>query len=261
MKLQLSTLLAAAFGAIAPNLVGMAQQAVRGHPDASAGYLYANAGFWVGTMIFAVMGIGIAWSYSEKSKRRAVALGAAAPALILGWAQGSGDQASSHTAAGAMRVKSPIVSVTYAAESPLIPVLSRQQRDHVWVLVTGLVSGDTASDLVVVLGSTSTQPDRVVFRLHVPSEPIAIPGSAKQVYLTVHGESSNLLPVPNADTLKLELKARTKSFWGGFRRAFGIRDRSTPQLEIQQVRMPTSTGLGMAPPVLSVSLSREKSWV
>src|SRR5437899_7019108 len=42
------------------------QQALISGPDPDAGYLYARLGFWVGTLVFAVLGGGIAYFRSEE---------------------------------------------------------------------------------------------------------------------------------------------------------------------------------------------------
>jgi hypothetical protein len=233
MKISTPIVIAGAFGAIAPNLVGMAQQALHGHPDAGASYLYSEAGFWVGTLVFAVLGFGIVLFYEEKSPRRAVALGAAAPALVLGWAQGTSGGSTQQAHGDAAPLFPAVVTVAYAAEPALASASPLQRNDTTWVLVSGLSAGDTSSDLVAMLGSTGTQPARMVFRLDANRPPIALPPGTQSVYVVVGGAESNRLTVAGGDTLKLQLSFTDGSFWRGFRRAFGLREATgrRPQLQ------------------------------
>jgi hypothetical protein len=224
MKISTPIVFAGAFGAIAPNLVGMAQQALRGHPDAGASYLYGEAGFWVGTLVFAVLGFGIVLFYEEKSPRRAVALGAAAPALVLGWAQGTSGSSAQQARGDAAPPFPAVVTVAYAAEPTGASATALQRDDTTWVVVSGLSAEDTGSELVAILGPTGPQPARMVFRLDASSPPIALPPGTQSVSVVVGGAESNRLTVAGGDTLKLQVTYTDGSFWKGFRRAFGLRD-------------------------------------
>ncbi len=229
---KLEIFFAGAFGGLGPNLIGMANQALRQTPDPQVGYLFSDLGFWVGALTLALVGGCVAFFYKETSAKKAIALGAAAPALMLGLAQGnpSGQTSPAHAAAGAtVPVAAWVVGTAYAKETTTWQAPTEEFSIH----VSGLqAASGSETDLVAVLASqpgrppTESYPRELVFQLSPTDSVISVPRNVREVYVRVGGVTSNRLPIPDftGDALTVVLEIPDKSFLTGFARALGFRN-------------------------------------
>ncbi len=245
-RFKLEVCLAGAFGGLAPNLIGMASQALRAAPDPEVGYLFANFGFWVGALTLAFVGGSVAHFYRETSVKKAVALGAAAPALLLGLAQGSPSVQLSQAPAVAGTAVSWIMGTVYAQE----PMPTEPDAGRFWIAVSGLkIVKEAEVDLVAVLSaeplrpSARSLPSELVLRLSPTDSVVPVPRNAREVYVRLAGVTSNRLAIPRfeGDTLGVLLEVPDRSFITGLARSLGFRNVKSRRPEIQ-IRPPNEDG-------------------
>lgn len=221
---------AGALGAAGPNLLRMAREALQTAAPADPSYL--NLGFWVGLAVFAIVGGAIASWKKPADFMTALAVGATAPALVLGANNGAGSTTSEAH------------STTIAARTGwLVTPLLAESRDVVqgrwrWVRVTGLSdAGSAGADLVAVLGVpattsiTDTVPEQVRFHMQGNEAVVRVPAQTRQVLVAVGGARTAPLTITSlpGDTVTVQLTVGDRSFASGFRRALGLRDFATAE--------------------------------
>jgi len=232
------------FGAIAPNQVGGAQQLVSRATDPSAGYLLANLPYVIGTAMIGLLGAGVLAFVREKNPLKAMALGATAPALILGWAQGHPDTASVSDAAHAeLNATKAVIVATASPARVLMQVVPAQVGRPTHLELRGLaVARRPGAELVFVL-STAVAPNaaaRAEIRYGLPARDTTyrVPDVADRVYVQVGRERSN--PVALTGTqgplLRLRFTVLHQAAFTGFARAFGIRSARSGGLSPTRVR-------------------------
>lgn len=243
---KISVLMAGGFGGIAPSLVAAANQARVG--PGSEGYLFVELPFWVGALASALLGALLVYFYKESSTRKAVALGAAAPSLILGFAGGlPAPQATEHsqTAMAGWVVGVAEAMLPPRAWTPPKPATG----DSLWIRIDGLATAGTkpANIVAVYPVSGAAQPGQVPEEITLHLAPrdtlVSVPRSFRsrpllEVYMTVGGAATGHIAVVHAvkDTLHVNLEVSERSFLSSFGRAFGFR--SAPVSAVLKVMPP-----------------------
>ncbi len=232
-------LLAGYVGGILPYLLGMAKEAVSGAPIAGT-YLYLNGGYWVGTLIFGAIGGLVAFYFGETEIKKALAMGAAAPGLVLGLGQGG--QAKSVATLEPPRPALAVVEWlvgTARADQPTMAV-ARPSGDTLWVRVLGVDSlSGTHVDLVALVRHAAGAPSTVTYRLTPTSSTVPMQRSATTgVFLVVDGASTDTISMGSVggDTLTLRLAVKDRSFFSGLARTFGVRSVAPRQPAVTVVR-------------------------
>ena len=222
-----SILLAGFVGGILPYLLGMAKEAVSGSPVTET-YLYQNFGYWVGTLIFGAIGGLVAFYLGETEIRKALAMGVAAPGLVLGLGQGGPTKnvAALDPPAHKVALASWLVGTAQAQEPRLLTAV-RLRGDTLWVHVLGVdsVSGAQA-DLVLLVRHAPTAPSTVTYHLTPATATVPISrGATTALYLVVAGVRTDTVGLASAtgDTLTLRLTVKDRTFFSGLARAFGVR--------------------------------------
>ena len=254
IKGALQIILAGMFGGMAPNLAGMAQNVV-GNGQADSGYLVADLGMWIGTVILGLIGGGLVFFYKETHTNKAVALGAAAPALLLGMANGSpaGQERKDHQADPAAVVAEigyvdtgrPNVVRVWNASAPAGVRLDAFQRSNSrYVHLSGLETVESSDiDLIAVIhGDGDRQHEELARHVDPDGGTVAIPSSAVEIYLRVDDMQSNRLRLSDivSDTVTVELTVVRRGIRSGIARALGRRV-SKRKIEI---RFASSDGRG-----------------
>lgn len=237
IKGSLQIMLAGMFGGMAPNLAGMAQNVV-GNAQAEFGYLVADIGMWIGTIILGLIGGGLVFFYKETHTNKAVALGAAAPALVLGMANGSPErqEQKAHQADPAAVVEQigyvdpgwPNVVSVWNASAPAGARLDTFQRSNSrYVHLSGLEAVESSDiDLIAVVpGDGDRQHEELARHVDPDGGTVAIPSSAVEIYLRVDEMQSNRLQLSDIvnDTVTVELTVVRRGIRSGIARALGRR--------------------------------------
>jgi hypothetical protein len=236
--------LAGFFGGVAPNLIGGAQQLVRRAPDPSGVYMLADPWFLLGTVVIGLIGGALLYFVGEPDLRKAIALGAAAPALILGWAQGfPSNQPASPSAE--LPVSASQFLVATASRSPGTPIdaVVAQSGGPIVVHLQGVKDvGFSGLDLVAVLrgaaGPGRSARREVRYGLPARDTLLQIDGSANRVYVQLGNETSNTVELTpgTSQPVLLKVTLRATAAPGGFARAFGIRSAPARRLQLARVR-------------------------
>lgn len=218
-------------GGAIPYLLGMAHEAVSGRAGGDI-FLYQNPGYWLGTLLFGLIGAVVVYFFGESDRRKAFVMGAAAPGLVLGLAQGGSQEA---TALGPARAEtlaaaSWLISDAMAQPAPAQDTSSRR-RDTLWVRVIGLDSVLRARTSLVTVGThlaTGSPRSQDLHALPLPDQPAAylpVPRTARGVFLTVGDARTDTVTVSGilGDTLTLRLDVKDQRFLSGFARVFGVR--------------------------------------
>jgi hypothetical protein len=209
----------------------MAQNAVAGAPG-PGGPLYASPGFWIGTLTIAAISGFMAAVFADK-KRTALSLGALAPALILGYQQGSpAPQGSSSSAAQHALLPTWLVQPALAeVPSPTTLHVAPSQGPDSVRFVRVVFSGGSEADLVAVVRSHAqalqlAAPATEEVRVHLtgPRSVVAIPRQTREVYAVLpNATTSRVSLTAGSDTVTLQLSVSEQRFMSGFARAFGVR--------------------------------------
>jgi hypothetical protein len=234
-------ILAGAFGGIAPNVIGGAQQLLRRTPDASGHYLLVDPWFLFGTLVVGVISGTFLFFAHERNALKAMALGAAAPAVILGWAQGIPSNPSpSGNALVPTVAESTAVKQSTEWTRPLI--LPARDGGPVLVDLRGLQeSGLAGLDFVAVLRGdpASTAPVRAELRYRLPARDttVQVPAQAIRAYVQLGNETSNFIELPaDSPLLRLRVALQRPPASAGFARAFGVRSAPLRHLLLTRLR-------------------------
>ncbi len=227
-------------GAIAPNLLQATSQALSGSGDP----LMTQATFWVGAIVAASFGALLVYFYDERSPQKAIALGAAAPALILGFAGGlpqraddSGPQDNgpaaqvSDTSASAV----PVVLIPAAGR----PTIGATQPSVVMVRGTGFEHARQLDLVAVQVRGGAQQPNRITG----VGIPVPLPSGTTEIFIRADGAESNRVSLAgvSADTVVVTVTVQAPGV-RGFARAFGIRNAGSLRVSLELA----ATGAGNA---------------
>lgn len=224
-------IMAGFFGALAPNLMQAATQALHAGSDP---LLIAQLPFWTGATIVAGLGALLVYFYDERSAKRAVALGAAAPAFILGLTQGLQTAPLSDPSA-----TGPDAGVVDSAKH--VPVTWKPARG--WAVLatgprfaivrtTGLERARRV-DLVTVSGERVT-----LHPVRRASVTVRLPVGTGMLYVTADGITSERISLSGVrgDTVMVAVSVRPSGL-RSFGRAFGIRNAGGLRVTVELTAM------------------------
>lgn len=231
--------LAGFFGGVAPNVIGGAQQLVLRTPDQQSGYLLADPAFLIGTSVIGLIAGALLFFANESNPLKAMALGASAPALILGWAQGGASHPAGPPSADRVGRAQGYAAVSVQLASwPRVDAVFAQYGPSVLVSLRGLrEAGLPRADLVTVPRSASGS-GRIVYTL-TPNDSVAyVSASTSQIYLQYGSATSNRLTLRPGEHGPIFLRATVTraGIPPGFMRAFGIRGASNLAIELTRIR-------------------------
>lgn len=244
------SVLAGFFGAMAPNVLqGTAQAAT----SSGGVLLVAEVTFWLGAVVAASLGALLVFFYDERSPKRAITLGAAAPALLLGLATGLPTQGGAgrvandnHPIAQVGHVRSQVASVQGGEGSRIFATSAVITLAHSTVVVVRGTGMSHASHLTLVaVNSRHSTVGRYAFResgdrIHVPEGTIGL-------FVIADGAKSNSISIEGVEADSVTLKVTvTVPAVRGFARAFGVHNAGSIRVRLElagksKVTRPTGT--------------------
>ncbi len=237
------------FGGAAPPIIGMLKQLSAGLPDGGL-YMAYDPVAWAGCLFSGLMGVVVVLAYKEVRREKALALGAAAPALLLGFAAGSTDS-DPGIPISAVFAPPPV----YAQELPddgAEPPLIDTALDSLWISIPQFEDQDLLGRSQAGFALVFTVPDSAAQRSEGAEYkqsfsagadgpiPLAVPEGARDLYLMIGDEVSNRidlneLGLSREDSLSISVERRKRSLKSRFLRPFGVRSKDTEALAIKQI--------------------------
>jgi len=209
-------------GGAVPYLLGMAHDALVGSAQGES-HLYASTGYWVGTLLFGVIGAVVAYYLEQGDRKKAFAMGAAAPGIVLGLMQGAHTNGSALPAQSQPTALSWFVPSAFAAPAPV----HVQQGDMLMVTLTGvgpaLARYGSVGLLIANAGQDLTAAKYTAFGR---DSTIAVDhGRSLRAYVLVGGVTSEPVDLSKATSIAVTLtvSVRNQSFLSGLAKTLGIR--------------------------------------
>lgn len=212
------------FGGAAPYLLGMAHNALAATAQGES-HLFLNLGYWVGTLLFGVIGAAVAYYLEQVDRKKAFAMGAAAPGIVLGLMQGAkSNDVSGITAPPTSSVDiSWLVPSAFAAPAPIYV----QQGDALSLTLTGVEPAVARYGSVGLLIANSGEDlTAAKYTAFGRDSTIAVHhGRALRAYVLVGGVRSDPIDLSKApsNAVTLTISVKRQGFVSGLAQSLGIR--------------------------------------
>ena len=223
---RLDILLGGLFGGAAPYLLGMANDAFH-TPTVGQIPFYGSLGYWVGTALFGIIGAAVAYFMEQTDRKKAFAMGAAAPGIVLGLMQGSssGSGSALSSLTPATHSQRQFVSVAFAREIGVLEPRSVQGHDTLRVRISGIGPALARYRSVGFIVTTPGEDIKSAKYASLARDSLVAIPRGNVVYLVVGGVTSDPLDLShvNRDTIAVALTVIDQGFVSGLARTFGLR--------------------------------------
>ncbi len=220
MNIKLPVLLSAAFGGISPNLFRLAVNLTQ--PNAEL----PQPTYFLGLLIFALMGAGVAYIWEENNLKKAFYLGLGLPAFIQ---LSAGELSSTEMTAYLYRQMPPVATAAPAQQNmavsfQLIPATFHQDTTEARTITITL--DKYIPTYTIVFSSEEDVLEKVVrSRPRQLTRTFRVPGFATQFRIKIRKSMSKAQPLPREPGAAPRYRISVQeSFWKGLLEAIGFRD-------------------------------------
>lgn len=240
-------LLTGACGAMAPIWVGMARQALQagfGKLSITDGLMITHVETWLACALLGLIGAIVVRAYKETRTDRALVLGAAAPALILGFANGSPETGPGRPEDLTLGLLSWVVRPAYAQEARQLgtqrvaDTVRARRSDSVYVILRGATESryTTVSAVAGVRTPRGAGPE-MSQPITLRDTVVGLPAWATEFHVSVGGSATEIISVEAlralGDSVVVSLEVKEPgNFWSRFGRALGFRTQSRPEVSL-----------------------------
>lgn len=219
MKIKMAVLLSAAFGGISPNLFRLAVNLTQ--PNAEL----PQPTYFLGLLIFALMGAGVAYIWEETNLKKAFYLGLGLPAFIQ---LSAGEISGTEMTAYFHREMPPVATAAPAQQDMAAPfqiMPAAFWQDSTAVRTITITLDKYIPTYTIVFASQENVMEKTVHsRPRKLSRTFQVPEFATHFKIKIQNSSSDLQPLPRAaSSLRYRVSVK-ESIWKGFLEAIGFKD-------------------------------------
>ncbi len=220
MNLKMSILLSAAFGGISPNLFRLAVNLTQ--PNAEL----PQPTYFLGLLIFALMGAGVAYIWEETNLKKAFYLGLGLPAFIQ---LSAGEISGTEMSAYLQQEMPPVATAApdpqnMAAPFQILPATFHQDSTQARTITITL--DKYIPTYTIVFSSEGNVLEKIVrSRPRQLTRTFRVPGFATQFRIKIRKSMSEAQPLPQEPGAAPRYRISVKeSIWKGLLEAIGFRD-------------------------------------